>query len=146
MLKQLILSALFGLTAHCLAAQIPTVSDEDLKKLESQSDSTVVLTDSTEVLKRVGQVVTIRAKVVQAKLAETAKGRPIYLNLFAPYPQNPINVVIYEENHAKFPDAAQYTGKTVVIRGRLEAPKLGKTNAKPTLKLRESSQLEIVEQ
>lgn len=97
-----------------------------------QNEFAQVLSDTISAYvaaKRIDEVVIIKAKVVTVFYAENSTGKPTFLNLEQPFPNNPIVVVIFENELKKLNINAQdYIGKHVYINGVV---KLYKDEAKP---------------
>ncbi len=78
---------------------------------------------------KIGEEVIIKAKVVTVFYAKNSTGKPTFLNLEKPFPNNPIAVIIFENDLAKLNiDAQLYSGKTILIKGMV---KLYKDEEKP---------------
>jgi hypothetical protein len=78
-----------------------------------------ILTDPQEIVKHEGELISIEGCIVKASFNDRLKGKPIFLDMFAPYPNNPFSVVIWESNQAEFLPALEYNKKMVRITGRL---------------------------
>ncbi len=73
-----------------------------------------------EAAKKIGQEVVIKAKVVTVFYAKNSTGKPTFLNLVYPFPNNPIAVIIFEEDLKRLNiDAQLYKGKTILVKGVL---------------------------
>lgn len=78
---------------------------------------------------KIGEEVIIKAKVVTVFYAKNSTGKPTFLNLEQPFPNNPIAVIIFENDLVKLNiDAQIYIGKTILIKGEV---KLYKDEEKP---------------
>lgn len=67
---------------------------------------------AAEAAKKIGEEVVIKAKVVTVFYAKNSTGKPTFLNLVYPFPNNPIAVIIFEEDMKRLKiDAQLYKGK-----------------------------------
>ncbi|MBK8352016.1 MAG: hypothetical protein IPL21_10060 [Saprospirales bacterium] len=67
---------------------------------------------------KVGEEVMIKAKVVTVFFAKNSTGKPTFLNLVKPFPDNPIAIIIFENELKKLNiNAVEYVGKTVIVKG-----------------------------
>ena len=67
---------------------------------------------------KVGEEVMIKAKVVTVFFAKNSTGKPTFLNLVKPFPDNPIAIIIFENELKKLNiNAIEYIGKTVIVKG-----------------------------
>lgn len=67
---------------------------------------------------KVGEEVMIKAKVVTVFFAKNSTGKPTFLNLVKPFPDNPIAIIIFENELKKLNiNAIEYVGKTVIVKG-----------------------------
>lgn len=82
------------------------------------NDRSFILTDPLEVLKHEDELITVEGCVVRATLKEQIKGKPIFLDIFAPYPQNVLTVVIWEDDQAQFLSAEHYQQKMIRVSGK----------------------------
>lgn len=68
----------------------------------------------------IGEQVTIRAKVASVFYAKSSSGSPTFLNLEKNFPDNPIAIVIFENELKKLKINAQlYKGKTIIVTGKV---------------------------
>lgn len=78
---------------------------------------------------KIGQEVMVKGKVVTTFFAEFSTGKPTFLNLEKPFPNNPMAVIIFEEQVKQLGINAQlYKDKTVLVKGVV---KQYKDEAKP---------------
>lgn len=77
---------------------------------------------ATEAAKKVGSVATVCGKVVTATYATTSRGKPTFLNLDRPFPNQVFTIVIWEEDRPAFPGAPEVTliNNWVCIEGLVE--------------------------
>jgi hypothetical protein len=67
---------------------------------------------------KIGEEVIIKAKVVTVFYAKNSTGKPTFFNLVKPFPDNPIAIIIFENELKKLNiNAADYVGKTVLVKG-----------------------------
>lgn len=67
---------------------------------------------------KVGEEVMIKAKVVTVFFAKNSTGKPTFLNLVKPFPDNPIAIIIFENELKKLNiNAVEYVEKTVIVKG-----------------------------
>jgi hypothetical protein len=73
----------------------------------------------SEAAKYAGKSVTVCGKVASTAYAIQVVGRPTFLNLGRPYPNQPFTVVIWGSNRSKFspPPEKAYDGKTICVSG-----------------------------
>jgi hypothetical protein len=78
----------------------------------------------------IGQDATVCGRVASAKYASDANGRPTFLNLDKPYPNQVFTAVIWGENRDLFSYAPEsLAGRRICVSGRIEAY-LGKAEIK----------------
>jgi DNA/RNA endonuclease YhcR with UshA esterase domain len=80
---------------------------------------------SSEAKKHVGQVKTVRGKVVSAKYAQGTRGAPTFMNLDQGYPNHHFTVVIWSSARLKFNPAPEkaFNGKTIRVTGEIKTYK-----------------------
>lgn len=114
----------------------------------TSTDNSFIIRDPKEVLKHVGEIVTVEGCVVSANLKERVKGKPIFLDMFAAYPDNLFAVAIWEIDQHKFLPAVDYHQKMVRVTGHLKKKELvqpGKANQdRVTIDLNHPSQITII--
>jgi len=73
----------------------------------------------SEAKKYVGKSVTVCGKVASTAYASHAAGRPTFINLERPYPNQPFNVVIWGSERSNFspPPEKAYDGKKICVSG-----------------------------
>lgn len=70
--------------------------------------------------KKIGEEVIIKANVVTVFYAKSSTGKPTFLNLNQPFPNNPIAVIIFENDLKKLNlNAQQYLGKKIIVKGNV---------------------------
>jgi hypothetical protein len=76
-----------------------------------------------EARKYVGKSVMVCGRVASAAYAVQSMGRPTYLKLDRPYPNQPFTVVIWGEDRSSFspPSEKAYDGKKICVRGTVPA-------------------------
>lgn len=139
----LILAAIIGLSTALKSQQEAPL---ELHAVASNTPS-FIITDPAEVLQHVGELVTVQGCVVSAKLKERVKNKPIFLDMFAAYPDNLFAVAIWEKDQPKFLSAIEYHQKIVRITGRVhkeEPTQAGKENVRPLISLHEPNQIQIL--
>lgn len=74
---------------------------------------------ASEASKYVGKSAIVCGQVASATYAARSKGRPTFLNLDRPYPNQIFTAVIWGENRAKFstPAEKQYNDKKICVTG-----------------------------
>jgi len=83
-----------------------------------QTKSNIITAEEASQL--IGEQVTIRAKVASVFYAKSSSGSPTFLNLDKNFPDNPIAVVIFENELKKLKINAQlYKGKTIIVTGKV---------------------------
>lgn len=100
-----------------------------------------ILTDPKEIAQHEGALITIEGCIVRATYNDRLKGKPIFLDMFAPYPDNPFSVVIWESNQSKFLPAVEYHQKMVRITGR---PLRKKNQERLSIELHNPKQITIL--
>ncbi|MDB5205170.1 MAG: hypothetical protein JWR72_245 [Flavisolibacter sp.] len=95
-----------------------------------------------EAAQHIGDSVTICAKVFTARYLDRSKGKPTLLNLGAAYPNQPLTIVIYEEDRAKFSSAPEeaYINKEICVTGTLQL-----FNERPQIIVRRKEQISVKE-
>jgi hypothetical protein len=95
-----------------------------------------------EAAQHIGDSVMICAKVYTARYLDRSKGKPTLINLGAPYPNQPLTIVIYEEDRAKFSSAPEeaFLDKEICVTGTLQL-----YNEKPQMVIRRKEQITVKE-
>ena len=107
----------------------------------TSSDRSFILTDPKEVLKHEGELVGVEGCVAGAILMENVNGKPLFINMFDPYPHNLFSVVIWGQDQSQFLSAAEYDKKLVRISGMVEK---SKNKGRFTINLRNPKQITIL--
>lgn len=70
----------------------------------------------------IGETATVCGKVVSTRYSASSRGRPTFLNLDKPYPNQVFTVVIWGENRAKFGRPEKdYKDKEICVTGKIES-------------------------
>lgn len=98
---------------------------------------------SAEAKNHIGDSVTVCGKVYGGKFLESAKGTPTFLNVGAPYPNQDLTIVIWEEVRKQFEGKPEelFNGKDICITGKLEMYK-----GKPQIVLETAAQIKVASQ
>jgi hypothetical protein len=77
---------------------------------------------AAEAKEHFGETATVCGEVVSTRHAASTKGRPTFLNLDKPYPNQVFTVIIWGENRSKFgrPED-EYKGKRICVSGKITA-------------------------
>ena len=77
----------------------------------------------SEAAKLVGKKATVCGQVASANFAARSRGRPTFLNLDRPYPNQIFTVVIWGQNRAKFSPAPEsaYRAKRICVSGTISS-------------------------
>jgi hypothetical protein len=77
---------------------------------------------ATEAAHHIGEVAQVCGHVASAAYIASSKGRPTFLNLERPYPDQAFTVVIWGSNRSRFegPPERLYDGKSICVTGRIE--------------------------
>jgi hypothetical protein len=69
----------------------------------------------------VGETRTVCGKVATASYASSTSGRPTFLNLDKPYPQQIFTIVIWDEYRSAYPSPPErlFNGKNACVTGRI---------------------------
>jgi DNA/RNA endonuclease YhcR with UshA esterase domain len=68
----------------------------------------------------VGESATVCGDVVSTRYAEKSRGRPTFINLDKPYPEQVFTVLIWGTDRPKFDDPKQtYRGKRICVTGKV---------------------------
>ncbi len=71
-----------------------------------------------EAANRIGEEVVIKSYVVTIFYAKNSTGKPTFLNLVKPFPDNPIAIILFENELKKLKiNASDYLNKTILVRG-----------------------------
>jgi len=138
MQKSILTFAVVLLLAKVVSAQ--TETPLELSATTHQTPS-FILTDPKEVIKHEGELVSVEGCVASAILMENINGKPLFINMFDPYPRNLFSVVIWGKDQANFLSAAEYDKKKVRISGMVEK---SKTKESFTISLRNPKQITIL--
>lgn len=118
------------------------------KGITSQQQPKTDTLSSTEASKQVGNNVIVRAKIVGIHTAKNAKGKPTFIDLDVPFPNNSLSIIIFEQNVAKFAPLESYKNKTVLIEGlvrRRVYKYRGKERVRSQIELRTPNNLTIID-
>ena len=90
----------------------------------------------------VGEVQTVRGKVVSAKFLADSKGAPTILNLDERYPDEVMSIVIWDSDRPKFKEPPEnfYKGKTIYVTGKIIL-----YQEKPEIVVKDPSQIVVKE-
>ena len=70
---------------------------------------------------KIGEDVIVKGKIVTTFFAEFSTGKPTFLNLEKPFPNNPVAIIIFEEQLEELGINAQnYKNKTVIVKGTVQ--------------------------
>ncbi len=87
----------------------------------------------------IGEEATVCGKVVSARYAPSSRGRPTFLNLDRPHPNQEFTVVIWEKHLRLFYRPEQfYAGAHICVTGRIES-----YQGAPQVEVKEPQQIEI---
>lgn len=128
--------------AQQICAQLSTTKPDSQEQYHNDT-----LT-ATEAAKQVGNQVLVKAKVVGIHTAKNAKGKPTFIDLDVPFPNNPLSVIIFEQNIAKFAPLEAYKNKTLLIEGlvrRRVYKYRGKERVLSQIELKRPTSITIVE-
>lgn len=77
---------------------------------------------AAEAKEHFGENATVCGEVVSTRYADSTNGRPTFLNLDKPYPNQVFTIVIWGTNRSKFGTPENdYNGKRICISGRITA-------------------------
>jgi len=95
-----------------------------------------------DALQYVGQVKTVCGKVASTFFAGRSRGRPTFLNLDKPYPNQTFTVVIWGRDRGKFevPPEVLFMGKEICVTGRITTYR-----GKPQITVSDPSQITLIE-
>ena len=133
-----------------LLSQITLAQTDPLQKSDSLSaDKSFIFTDPREVLKHDGELVTVEGCVVRASLKKQVKGKPIFMDMFVPYPDNVLTIAIWEEDQPNFLSAADYQQKIVRVTGKAKKKTYSPPGKAPqervTISIKEAKQISILQ-
>jgi DNA/RNA endonuclease YhcR with UshA esterase domain len=75
---------------------------------------------AAEAKNHIGEQATVCGNVASTRYAATTRGKPTFLNLDKPYPNQIFTVLIWGENREKFGTAEEvYRDKQVCVKGRI---------------------------
>lgn len=87
----------------------------------------------------IGEVATVCGMVASTTYAASSRGRPTFLTLDKPYPNQLFTVVIWGENRAKFgKPEVDYKGKRICVTG-----KIGSCRGVPQIEAKEQEQIMV---
>lgn len=95
---------------------------------------------ATEASRHVGEIAEVCGRVASAAYIASVKGRPTFLNLERPYPDQPFTVVIWGSNRAGFasPPERLFDAKSICVTGRIETYR-----GKPQIEVTDPGQITI---
>ena len=75
----------------------------------------------SEARDHIGEMATVFGKVASTKYATASRGKPTFINLHKPYPNQIFTIVIWGSNRSKFgqPEVT-YRGKSVCVSGTIK--------------------------
>lgn len=77
---------------------------------------------TTEAKNHIGEQATVCGKVAGGRYAATTRGKPTFLDLDKPYPNELFTVLIWVENRAKFGAPEEtYRNKNICVTGRIQS-------------------------
>ena len=77
---------------------------------------------TTEAKDHIGEQATVCGKVASGRYAATTRGKPTFLDLDKPYPDQLFTVLIWGENRAKFGTPEEtYRNKDICVTGRIQS-------------------------
>lgn len=122
-----------------IAAATPPPAME-VAEVKATETSVVASIKAEEAAQHIGDSITVCAKVFTARYLERSKGQPTLLNMGAAYPNQPLTVVIFGEDRAKFGTAPEqaYNDKEICVTGVLQL-----FNEKPQIVVRNKEQITI---
>lgn len=95
---------------------------------------------TSEVASHIGEKVTVCGKVVDARYASSSRGRPTFLNLDKPYPNQVFTVVIWGEDRDKFGEPEEkYRDKRICITGIISSYR-----GVPQIQVTDPKQIQII--
>jgi len=96
---------------------------------------------AAEATNYVGEVKTVCGFVASTKYAKNSKGKPTFLNIDKPYPNQIFTILIWDDDRSKFPGEPEkyYSGKTICVTGQIIVYR-----GIPEIILRDPSQIRIV--
>lgn len=139
------LSLLVGLLFCGNAQQINAQLVTDITSKQQPKTDTLT---AAEAAKQAGNKVIVRAKIVGMHTAKNAKGKPTFIDLDVPFPNNPLSIIIFEQNIAKLAPLETYKNKTVLIEGlvrRRVYKYRGKERVRSQIELRTPNNLTVVD-
>lgn len=69
--------------------------------------------------KEINKIVTVKGKVVSIYYAKDLKDHPIFLNLNQKFPNNPMAIVIQNEDKEAFYNISRYEGREIIVEGKM---------------------------
>ena len=91
-------------------------------------------------MQHIGERITVVGKVMSTTYATGSKGKPTFLNIGKPYPNQEFTVLIWDNNRSKFPQSPEkyYEGKTIAVAGLIVA-----YQGTPQIEVTSPSQIEV---
>ena len=104
------------------------------------SKSQAVIT-AGEAAQHIGETLTVCGHVVDTRYASSSRGRPTFLNLDKPYPNQIFTIVIWGEDRGKFGEPEnKYRDKNICVTGRISSYR-----GVPQIQASDPKQIEIKE-
>jgi micrococcal nuclease len=121
-----------SLAVMLFAATCSATSTEKITASESKISA-------SEAKNHMGQTATVCGVVASARYADSAKGKPTFLNLDKPYPDPIFTAVIWEADRPKFGQPeTELKDKRICVTGKIE-----EYRGTPEITLRDRSQLKV---
>ena len=121
-----------SLAVMLFAATCSATSTEKITASESKIPA-------SEAKNHMGETATVCGVVASARYADSAKGKPTFLNLDKPYPNAIFTAVIWEADRPKFGQPeTELKDKRICVTGKIEEHR-----GTPEITLRDRSQLKV---
>lgn len=100
-------------------------TDVKTKKSITNSPNSLVIPIKGDILspeaavKETDKIVKVRGKVVSIFYAKEIQNHPIFLNLNQKFPNNPMAIVIQNEDKEAFYNISRYEGREIIVEGKI---------------------------
>lgn len=126
-------------------------SEQQLDTLKNGTKKIITDLDtitSIDAAQRIGHDVIVKGYVATVFYARNSTGKPTFLNLEEAFPNNPIVVIIFENDLNKLKiNAQQYANKTIIVKGKMIEYKDEESpyEEKPSIIIYSNDQIKIVD-
>lgn len=106
------------ISARILSVESLTLPPDSIVTIKETRVLNEVLSPE-EAAKQINKIVKVKGKVVTVYYAKDQKDHPIFLNLNQKFPNNPMAIVIQNEDKDAFYNISRYEGREIIVEGKM---------------------------